>query len=204
MPGGGEVRSAEERGMVRFFLLLLVLKSFSLNEHEKLFRTLELFCWGTELSPWKDSFSIMISLNESDFIDFSKGLFFISTRSLARIENTGTFRAHYAGCRQGGVAKLDDFFEICFTDAVASGTTTLYVVLWEYWKRSIAPNREISAWLVGPPGKSHSPGCVGGSTGGSWPNWSRCSRALLPPGRCGKTQARRNAKNAPQWEAGGP
>lgn len=73
-----------------------------------------------------------------------------------------------------------------FLAAAESGTTTHYVVLWEYWELSIVPNREISAWLVhafGPPGKSHSQGCVGGSPGGSWPNWSWCWRLCCPPQR---------------------
>lgn len=101
---------------------------------------------------------------------------------------------------------------MCPVAAAESGTTTRYVVLWEYWTQSIAPNREISAWLFhafGPPGKSHSPGCVGGSAGGSWPNWSWCWRHCCPqqrpggpPGSVGKRGARGMPKR-PQWEAGG-
>lgn len=182
-----------------------------------------------DLSEWKTS----------DFIDFSKRLFFISSRWLARSEKRETFKAqtewgfevsgnlsYESPSMQKTFPRLlqlehnwDFFFNVgviwksplpakdavpvrtllpglppdcsCPALAAAPRTTTRYVVLWEYWKLSIAPNREISAWLVhafGPTGKSHSPGCVGGSPGGSWPNWSRWWGLCCPP----------------QWPAGPP
>lgn len=186
----------------------------------------------------------------SDFIDFSKRLFFISTRWLARLKNRGTFRAqrergfevraigssHPCSTQEKSSPSWEIFDTLgllstratfpacadptgrppdcsCPAAAAESGTTTLYVVLWEYWKLSIAPNREISAWLVhafaptlvkvslqgrwvarpvGPDRIGHSPESFVDRRSG--PVAPRTLWENAGPGKC---------QNAPQWEAWG-
>lgn len=52
----------------------------------------EAFSWAHEKAP--PLWFAWMKARTSDFIDFSKRLFFISTRWLARLKNRGTFRAH--------------------------------------------------------------------------------------------------------------
>ena len=86
----------------------------------------------------------------------------------------------------------------------------------EAWTSAVANSR----WLVlfsldrrggggGHVGPYFSPGCVGGSPGGSWPELVTVLRALLPataarwpPGLCGKTRGEGNAKTPPNGKRG--
>ena len=111
---------------------------------------------------------VWMKARTSDFIDFSKRLFFISTRWLARQENRGPFRAQ--GARGLGVSG-NLSYELCRTHGEASPSWDVWVWTWAFKKSFTA--------------KSQRAGHVPSVRNGAWtPPWLE-----LP---CGRSRIRNN------------